>query len=334
MNRAVVLDGPRRIRVATREVPEVGPGDALIEVQWAGICGSDVDLRNGTRPAEFAHYPIVPGHEWSGVVEAIGEGVDPGLLHKPVVGENIRACGECDACHMGRVAICEGRYSEAGFTIDGAWADRIIVPATQLHVLPDHADLRSAAGIEPAACAATAVNEARIESHHLVGVVGGGTIGMLCAQLISSRGIDVTVIDPQGWKLPVAIRCGASSLVDPESARTSIGDLDVVIEAAGVLGSVQLAVDLVRRGGRVVVCGIASAHDAVHSVDIVSKNLHIVGVFGATKDGWNTAVAAFAAGNLDPGVLVTHEFRLTEIERALNVVDHAGPMVGKVLVRP
>jgi 2-desacetyl-2-hydroxyethyl bacteriochlorophyllide A dehydrogenase len=322
------------LRVVSRAVPELGPGEALVEVHWAGICGSDVDLRNGSRPRHTVRYPIVPGHEWSGVVEAIGRGVDPAWLHKLVVGENIRSCGDCEACRDGRVANCEGVYLEAGFTIDGAWADRILVPASQLHVLPDNADLRSAAGIEPAACAASAVDEARIESHHVVGVVGGGTIGMLCTQLISSRGADVTVIDPRSWRLPIAIECGASRFVDPDFARSSIRDLDVVIEAAGVVGSVQMAVDLVRRGGRVVICGIASSTDVVRSVDIVSKNLNVIGVFGATSGGWATAVTAFVTGSIDPGALVTHEFSLDEIEAALNVVESAGPTVGKVLIRP
>lgn len=334
MNRTVILEGPRRLRVVTRSVPEVGPGEALIKVKWAGICGSDIDLRNGVRPAEIVRYPIVPGHEWSGIVEAIGDEVDHSLLHKPVVGENIRSCRECDSCRAGRAANCENEYSEAGFTIDGAWADRILVPATSLHVLPDDADLRSAAGIEPAACAATAVHRACIESYHRVGVVGGGTIGMLCTQLISSRGADVTVIDPRGWRLPIALKCGASRVVDPELARSSVEGLDVVIEAAGVVGSVQLAFELVRRGGRVVICGIAFEDDFVRPVDIVSKNLDVIGIFGATTEGWDIAVAEFVAGNLDPGVLVTHEFPLDEIEGALHLFENAGPMVGKVLIRP
>jgi 2-desacetyl-2-hydroxyethyl bacteriochlorophyllide A dehydrogenase len=334
VNRAVVFEGPHEIRLVTREIPDVGPGEAMIKIEWAGICGSDVDLRKGTRPSANVRYPVVPGHEWSGVVEAIGEGVDPHWLHKPVVGENIRSCGTCPRCREGKVAICERTYSEAGFTLDGAWADRLLMPATQLHALPGDADLRSAAGIEPAACAATSVAQAHLEPHHRVGVVGGGTIGLLCTQLLSSRGIDVTVIDPRSWKRPLAIDCGASRLVDPERARSGIEDLDVVIEAAGVTGSVQMAIDLARRGGRVVVCGIAPPHDAVRSVDIASKNLDVVGVFGATRSGWETAVVEFLAGNLDPGALVTHEFLLNEFESALNLVENSGPGVGKVLLRP
>jgi 2-desacetyl-2-hydroxyethyl bacteriochlorophyllide A dehydrogenase len=334
MNRAVVFERPRRLRVGVRSLPEVGPGEALIEVHWAGICGSDIEVWHGRRLAERVRYPIVPGHEWSGVVKAIGDGVDPIWLDQPVVGENIRPCGACDACRDGRLATCDGVYLEAGFTIDGAWADHMLVPVPQLHVLPGDADLRSAAGIEPAACAATAVDEARIESHHKVGVVGGGTIGMLCTQLISSRGANVTVVDPRSWRLPIAVLCGASSLVAPEFAQSSIRDLDIVIEAAGVVGSVQMAVDMVRRGGRVVICGIAPLNDVVRSVDIVSKNLSMCGVFGATKMGWDTAVRAFASGSLDPGVLVTHEFSLDDVEGALNVVETGGPTVGKVLLRP
>jgi threonine dehydrogenase-like Zn-dependent dehydrogenase len=288
----------------------------------------------GSRPADRVRYPTVPGHEWSGVVVAIGDGVDHYWLHRPVVGENIRSCGVCDACRDGVGATCEGAYLEAGFTIDGAWADHLLVPVSQLHGLPEHADLRSAAGIEPAACAATVVHEARIQPHHKVGVVGGGAIGLLCTQLISSYGVDVTVVDPRSWRLPVAMQCGASGFLAPDVALSSVTGLDVVIEAAGVVGSAQMAVDLVRRGGRVVICGIAPSHDVVHSVDIVSKSLSVVGVFGATRSGWETAVAAFVSGALDPGVLVTHEFSLEEIENALNLADGAEPMVGKVLIRP
>jgi len=253
----------------------------VVAVRWAGICGSDVDLLNGTRPEGYVCYPVVPGHEWSGIVESIGDGVDPALVHKPVVGENIRSCGKCQPCREGNV--CEGTYSEAGFTIDGAWADRMLVPANLLHVLPDNADLWSAAGIEPGACAATAVDRANIEPHHLVAVVGGGTIGMLCSQLSRARGADVIVIDPRSWRQPIATACGASSLVDPELALSSVGGFDIVIEAAGAIGSVQMAVDLVRRGGVVVVCGAAAPHDVLRSVDIMSKSLAMYGVFGATR---------------------------------------------------
>ena len=304
----------------------------MVAVKWAGICGSDIDVLNGTRSAEYVRYPVVPGHEWSGIVESIGDGVDPALVHKPVVGENIRSCGKCRSCREGNV--CEGTYSEAGFTIDGAWADRMLVPANQLHVLPDNADLRSAAGIEPGACAATAVNRANIEPHHLVAVVGGGTIGMLCTQLSRARGADVTVIDPRSSRQPIATACGASRLIDPELALSGVRGFDVVIEAAGAIGSVQMAVDLVRRGGRVVVCGAAAPLDVLRSVDIMSKSLVMHGVFGATRHGWNVAVSEFATGNLNPGVLVTHEFPLNEIERALDVSESAGPAVGKVLLRP
>ncbi len=328
------LDRPQHLRVATRAALEVGPGEALIDVAWAGICGSDIDMWKGSRPADRVRYPIVPGHEWSGVVVAIGDGVDRYWLHRPVVGENIRSCGVCDSCRDAVGAACEGAYLEAGFTIDGAWADHLLVPVTQLHALPDHADLRSAAGIEPAACAATAVHAARIEPRHKVGVVGGGAIGLLCTQLISSNGVDVTVVDPRSPRLPVAMQCGASGFFAPDIALSSVTGLDIVIEAAGVEGSAQLAVDLARRGGRVVICGIAPSNDVVHSVDIVSQSLSVVGVFGATRAGWESAVEAFVSGTLDPGVLVTHEFSLDEIENALRLVDGAGALVGKVLIRP
>ena len=157
MTRAVIIDRPGRLAVRAVEPPTAQPGEVVVRVAWAGVCGSDVDLFDGHRPGRYARYPIVPGHEWSGVVEAVGDGVDPALLGRPAVGENIRPCTRCAPCHRGDTQACETRYEETGFTIDGAWADVLTVPAALLHPLRDGADLRAAAVIEPAACAAATV---------------------------------------------------------------------------------------------------------------------------------------------------------------------------------
>ncbi len=333
--RAAVLDGPGRIDVRTIPPLQARSGEAVVRVAWAGICGSDVDLRDGSRPAPFAKYPIVPGHEWSGIVEAVGAGVDRSLVGQPVVGENIRPCSRCVPCGTGDTPNCENGYDETGFTIDGAWAEQLVVPASLLHPLPPRADLRSAAGIEPGACAAEALRRAELVRTPHVAIVGAGTIGLLCAQLVSDVADELVVIDPDLSKREIAEQCGATCFVGPDTASADFDDhFDLVIEAAGAAGTATLAVKLARRGGRVVLCGIPLADDTISTLAVVSKHLHVSSVFGASRGAWSDAVAAFNEKRLDPGLLVTHQLGLDEVARALDLVARRPQGVGKVLLRP
>src|SRR5439155_26588523 len=152
----------------------------------------------------FVRYPVVPGHEWAGVAVDVGADVDPGLVGHGVVAEGIRPCGACGPCQAGNAPQCETAYDETGFTRDGAWADHVVVPAALVHALPLGADLRSAATIEPAACAATAVARAEIVAGERVAVIGGGTIGLLTAQLLrGAHPSEIVVIEPVDarWEL-------------------------------------------------------------------------------------------------------------------------------------
>jgi 2-desacetyl-2-hydroxyethyl bacteriochlorophyllide A dehydrogenase len=335
VNRAVVLDAPGRIEVRMVPLATAGPGEVVVRAAWAGICGSDVDLRDGNRPLPFARYPIVPGHEWSGIVETVGDGVDRSLLGNPVVGENIGPCSRCTPCGRGDAQGCESGYDEAGFTIDGAWAEQVVVPASLLRALPATADLRSAAGIEPAACAAEALRRAELTRSSRVAIVGGGTIGLLCAQLIRELAGELVVVDQDPSKGGVAERCGATYFVGPESAAAGLDShFDLVIEAAGATGTANLALKLAQRGGLVVLCGISPADDTISTLAVVSKRLEVASVFGASRGAWIDAVDAFKDQRLDPGLLVTHELGLDEAADALDLVARRPRGVGKVLLRP
>ncbi len=284
--RAVVFEEPGQVEVRSVDPPMIAPGEVVVRVAWAGICGSDLDLRDGHRPAPYARYPIVPGHEWSGVVEAVGDGVDRSWLDQPVVGENIRPCARCAPCGLGAVLDCETGYDETGFTIDGAWADLVVVPAALLHRLPAGADLRSAAGIEPAACAAEAIRRAELAEGERVAIVGGGTIGLLCAQLVRRSASELVVVDPDATKVVLARQCGVDRVIGPEAVGGEFeGRFDLVIEAAGVIGTAALSVTLARRGGRVVLLGIPPAADSVNTLALVAKRLELVTVFGGVAAG-------------------------------------------------
>jgi threonine dehydrogenase-like Zn-dependent dehydrogenase len=334
MTRAVVLTEPGHLEVRSVAPPTPGPGEVVVSIAWVGICGSDVDLRDGHRPAPYARYPIVPGHEWSGTVAAVGAGVDPALVDQPVVGENIRPCALCAPCQRGDSPACDTQYEETGFTIDGAWADLLVVPAALLHPLPVGADLRSAAGIEPTACAAAALRLVDRAGAKRVAIVGGGTIGLLCAQLTRQAGTEITVIDPDSAKANLARRCGADVVADPHAAAELDSTFDLVFEAAGVTGSATLAAHLARRGGHVVLCGLPPIEDTMHTLVLISKGLNISTVFGASRAAWRDAVDAFVTRRVDPGLLVTHELPLDEASHGLELVAGRTPGMGKVLLRP
>ena len=329
---AVRIDSPGVIELVDEPVAAPGPGEALVQVAYAGICGSDRELLEGGRPAEFVRYPVVPGHEWSGVVDSVGTGADPRLVGRKVVGEGFRNCQACDACRQGQTTLCEAPYEETGFTQPGAWNDFLRLPARLLHVLPEDADLRAAALLEPAACIAEACLQAALVPGERAAVVGGGTLGLLSAQLLrASSPRELVVVARRTEREALAQRMGADRLVTPDAVRSGF---DVVIEAAGTPGSAQLAVDIARRGGRVVLTGIPpDRSDAVSAQGLVTQAVTAFNVFGAPSRAWVHTVRAFAAGLLDPTPLITHELPLTDIAEAFRVMT-SDPAVGKILLTP
>ena len=334
--RAVRIPEPGRLEVVPVEVDEPGPGDVLVRVAWAGICGSDGDVLQGTRPQPFVRYPVVPGHEWSGTVEAAGRGVDPDLVGRPVVGEGFRSCGVCAACRRGDNTLCESAYDETGFTRPGAWSDYLTIPARLLHVLPDGADLRAAALLEPAACIADACLRAEVLPGDRVAVVGGGALGLLAVQMLAAAGVaELLVVEPTAAREPLARRSGATGLVGPEVVEDLVGAFDVVVEAAGAAGTARLATRLARRGGRVVLTGIpVDETDALGVQSLVTGRLELRTVFGAPTRAWLHAVRAFSAGLLDPGPLVSAEYALEDVRSAFTEISDAESDAVKVLLHP
>ncbi|MGW3804902.1 alcohol dehydrogenase catalytic domain-containing protein, partial [Streptomyces clavifer] len=156
-SRSLTIERPGSHTLTEGPLPEPGPGEVRVRVAAAGICMSDREVYDGHRDPAYVRYPVVPGHEWSGTVDAVGEGVDPALTGRRTVAEGFRACGRCERCRYGETSLCTAGYDETGFTRPGAFADHLVVPARLLHPLADDADLRAAALLEPAAVIAAAV---------------------------------------------------------------------------------------------------------------------------------------------------------------------------------
>jgi 2-desacetyl-2-hydroxyethyl bacteriochlorophyllide A dehydrogenase len=333
--RSVRVLGPHSLHVDEILQPEAKSGEAIVAIAYSGICGSDVELRAGRRPLDLVSYPVVPGHEWAGTVVRTGRGVDLRLIGRRVVGEGFLGCGRCAACHSDLPMFCQTGYHEIGFTENGAWAEELRIPAALLHPLPDDADLRSAAGLEPAACVADAVRAANLRAGERVVVVGAGSLGLLAVQLLRvHKPAELVVVEPDPDRRERALSFGATSSLHPDEVGSRAADFDASLEAAGCCDAAQTAADLLRPGGRVVLMGLPAEGDAIRASDLVTKRVELSTVFGATRKGWEQAVAAFCSGILDPGQLVTHEFPLTEAGTAIDLVESGARGVGKILLKP
>ncbi|HXM54205.1 MAG TPA: alcohol dehydrogenase catalytic domain-containing protein [Candidatus Dormibacteraeota bacterium] len=319
--RAVRVDRPGEIGLVELERPRPGPGEALMAVAAVGICGSDVELLDGTRPAPYVRYPVVPGHEWAGTVAEIGPGVAGLAPGDRVVAEGFRACERCDRCKEGRTNLCSAEYAETGFTHPGAFAEFVSVPARLVHRLPADADLEAAALLEPAACVAQGLLEVDARPGLHAAVVGSGTIGLLAvAMLRLVSPARLTLVGSRAERLALGRRLGATEVVDvnDDAAAGGLdGRFDLVFEAANRASGGALALRLARRGGTVVLEGISgSAEPSLTGDDVPLKHLRVQGVFGASGAAWRWVVSLFAAGLLDTRPLISHRYGLGEFTQA------------------
>ncbi len=318
--RAVRVSRPGAIDLVKVERPRPGADEALVAVAAVGICGSDVELLDGTRPHPYVRYPVVPGHEWAGTVVEVGQGVRGLAPGDRVVAEGFRACGVCDRCKEGRTNLCLSDYAETGFTHQGAFAEYLAVPARLVHRLPPDADLEAAALLEPASCVAQGLLEVALRPGLDVAVVGAGTLGLLAVailRLVSPARL--ALVGTRPGRLELGRRLGATEVVDVnrDGQGGLAGGFDLVFEAASRPAGAASAIELARRGGTVVLEGITgAAGPTLPGDEIPLKHLRVQGVFGASGAAWRWVVSLFAAGALDLGPLVSHRFGLGEFERA------------------
>src|SRR6202034_4255073 len=189
--RALIIDGPRSARVAEVEAPVPGAGQVVVDIHRVGICGTDFELFTGEL-AYFnqgkSRFPLRPGHEWCGLVSAVGAGVDEAWLGTRVTGDTMLGCGRCRRCRAGNGHVCADRH-EIGITAwPGALADKVLVPVTSLHRLPAEVDARAGALVEPGGNAQRAVAAAQAGPGRRILVCGPGTIGLLAVAFASAAG--------------------------------------------------------------------------------------------------------------------------------------------------
>ncbi|MEU7902526.1 alcohol dehydrogenase catalytic domain-containing protein [Actinoplanes sp. NPDC049118] len=316
--RAFVITGPGRAEVLDVPPPEARPGEVVVDVERAGVCGTDMEFFSGAMSylhTGQARYPMRIGHEWSGTVAAVGAGVDRAWIGRRVTGDTMLGCGRCHRCTGGRQHVCADRY-EIGIRNGrpGALAEQLPVPVKALQVLPDSVDPALGALVEPAGNALRAVNAAALPPGGRLLVLGPGTIGLLAAQIAAAHGADVHLLGRGAAALEFAASIGFTRTWTAET----LPDLpwDAVIDASNGAALPALAADLVEPGRRVVYVGLASEPSPVDSRTLVLKDVTAVGVLSASG-GLAGTVELFAAGLVDPRPLIAATVGLDEVGAVL-----------------
>jgi L-iditol 2-dehydrogenase len=336
---ALRVERPGLVSLVQLEVPQPAAGEVLVRVGAAGICGSDLELLEGRRPAPYVRYPIVPGHEWAGTVAAVGTSVEGFSAGDTVVAEGFRACGSCVRCREGQTNLCLAEYAETGFTHQGAFAEYLAVPAGLVHRLPAGSDLEAAALLEPAACVACGLLEADLGPGLAVAVVGSGTLGLLAVSLLRLTSPSrLALVGTRPDRLELGRRLGAGELCDvreEDPIPRLGGTFDLVFEATNRPEGADTAVRLARRGGTVVLEGISGAARPTIDPDTVALgHLRVQGVFGASRAAWTWVVELFSSGALDPRPLITHRYPLDGYEAAFGALQDATAAALKVQLLP
>lgn len=333
-----VFEVLRRGHGAVREVedPRPAPGQVTVDVGYVGICGTDLGLfeADDERMRETRnHHPLRLGHEWSGTVTTVGDGVDAHLLGRRVTGETMLGCGHCGFCQAGQPNLCADRF-EIGVRGDwpGALAERLVVPAAALHELPEAIDLRAGALVEPGGNSYRAVAASGAAPGRRILVLGSGTIGLLCVQFAVASGSEVHVLGIDPPSLALAREIGATGSWGRDDLPTL--RWDAVIDATDDPGLPSFALDVVTPGGRVVLIGVAHRPSAMDGRRIVRKELSVWGILGATQ-GFAPTIAAYASGAVDPLPLIGAVLGLEEVDAALRGHRPLGAGAGpKLLVDP
>jgi (R,R)-butanediol dehydrogenase/meso-butanediol dehydrogenase/diacetyl reductase len=338
---AAVYQRPGEVVVEERSVPRPGPGEVLVEVDHCGICGSDIHLLL----EGWAGKPgLVAGHEFTGAIAALGEGVVGWEIGDTVVEGTSPKCGRCRRCLEGKPSQCENREGSVIDGHDGAFARYVLVRAESLLRLPPGLTARQAALAEPLAVALHGITRSGAAPGDSVMVIGAGPIGALSLAALVARGIGpVTVVEPGERRRQLAKDLGAAEVVDPtdletfppwEPERISDRAVHVVLECSGKKAAIEAGFHQLRRGGTMALVRAGIESPAFDPNRFILNELHVVGSFVYDEGGFERALELLASVDFPTDLLIeADDVPLDRLSDAL-VGLAEGRYAGKVMVVP
>ena len=323
MMHAAVLAAPGRFEIQERPIPTPGPGEALIRIARVGICGTDVHIFNGYYAADSL--PMIPGHEFTGTIHAVGGDVTLPIGAKVVVDMNI-GCGSCFWCRRNEILNCP-EMQQMGITMDGAFAEYMVVPARLVIVAPEDIPFTVLALTEPLACVVRAARKANVTFGQSAVVLGAGPIGHLHVQLLRAIGAaPIIVSDLSPERVQLALDHGADiGVTDGEmtaavTAATDGRGADIVIESVGSPQLYQQAMTLIRKGGHVAAFGLTGPDTAL-PLDILTTILQensIKGSVAGSGQDMHDALTLLVHGRITADPFLGAEYALDDIQDAFD----------------
>ena len=314
--------------------PEPGTDDVLVRSHLIGVCRTDLEILDGLLPSHRVTYPCIPGHEWTGEVVKVGDGVTDLRPGEAVLCEGNIFCGTCSMCLRGATNLCVN-YDQLGFTRPGGCAELVVVPRRVVHRRGE-ISAETAVLVEPASCVLRAFERTAPKQGESIAVVGVGTLGAIALRLAAAYSpTHVYALGITAHELHLAERLGATETIDLNASDACPREVaEVVIEAAGAPRAVEDAVRLAVRGGRVALLGLAGkeARFSIFQDEFVRKDLSMLGCVSYTSSDWRKMVQIVAANPRLLDDLVSHRFALADFEEAIEQLRDPSAATTKALL--
>jgi len=343
--KAFRIYGARDARYEELPDPGIGPDEVLLRVRAAAVCGTDLEIYQGTMfyfSSGMARYPIIPGHEWSGEVLEAGERVTNFRPGDKVVGECTVSCGHCEFCRMGRYNQCTNRRETGILNLDGGFADRLRFPAAFLHKF-ERLSFEEACMCETTAISVYAVSLVETDPRDQVAVLGAGPIGLQALQAAKAYGArKVVVIGGRPSRQQLALQLGADAVVDPrqqdlveETLRLTDGrKFDVVIECTGNPSVTRDMLRIVRPCARISMVGLFNSRVGEIDLDaLVVNNVTIKGSLGS-PNVWAETLHLMENGSIQARPLISARLPLAQTLDAFKMMEEKRPELIKVVLLP
>lgn len=323
------------VEKTTAQAPQ--KGEVQVDIAFCGICGTDLHIYLGHMDARVGDHRTV-GHEMSGTVSQLGEGVTGFSVGEKVVVRPLAHCGDCPACNRGHEHICQN-LKFLGIDTDGAFQEKWTVPAYTLHKLPADLSLAHAALIEPAAVACHDVRRGRVAAGEDVLVIGGGPIGMLVAMVAKNAGANVTVSEINEHRLKIARQLGFTALNPKETdvaatvkAATADKGADVIFEVSGTQPGVDLMTAAASTRGRIVMVAIHATKPEVDLFQFFWREIEMLGARVYEPQDYDAAIELVSSGAIDAETMITSIQPLTDIQLAFEELA-GNPKAMKTLIK-
>ena len=324
--KASLLIEPRKLIIADTQTPTPGPGEVLIRVSLAGICGSDHTLYHGRFGVSM---PVIPGHEAIGRIEEIGDGVSDLIVGQRVTVQPNFSCGSCALCRAGHKNICPSKV-RLGVDTNGVFAELVKVPADYVWPVPDGLEDDVAVFTEPVAVIVHAMKIREPQEGDRTLIFGAGIMGLLTLQLAAAKGAEVTACDIVESKLEMAKQLGASRIIGTkEPVESFYGAFDVIYETSGASGALNQAIRLAAPLAKIVILGLPGKDHPVPTDLIVRKELQIMGSLIYTSE-FPESMDILKSGKIKTDLLNTGKLSLNELDNALR--EFTSPERLKMLV--